>query len=484
MIVLTTRLATHLVHFWRRIFYARLLTARRSLLERVAALLLRHCHSLADAPTVRLAAPEQLEAAYSRRGCALAFSPGEPPLTDDGLAAACELTLEYSVNSSSPRFFNQLSQRVDPVAVAGEWIAATTNTNAMTYEIAPVVTLMERAVIARFAAAVGPRFAAAHDGLFVPGSSIGNLYALLLARDRAAPSLRQTGAAGGPRLVAFVSSDAHFSFAKGAAVLGLGLDNLVRVATDARGRMDVGALRDAVAAARAAGGVPFFVGATAGSTVLGAFDDLKAIRAVCDAERMWLHADAAWGGAALFSPTHRALLDGVDAADSVACSLHKMLGVALQAAVFVARAAGALDSNKYDASYLYQRDKLHASMDLGDRSIQVAAAASRSRHAPTPHSSPHGRSIHSAGGSPTPSRPGSPSRRWAIPASPPASTAASTSPRTSPNASARRAAPSSSRRRRRAPTSASGSCRRRCARCRRPPSSRGATTRSTWWRRT
>ena len=113
MIALTTRIATHLLHYCRRILYLPLLTARRSLLERVAALLLRHCHSLADAPTVRLAAPEQLEAAYSRRGCALAFSPGEPPLTDDGLAAACELTLEYSVNSSSPRFFNQLSQRVD-----------------------------------------------------------------------------------------------------------------------------------------------------------------------------------------------------------------------------------------------------------------------------------------------------------------------------------------------------------------------------------
>lgn len=87
----------------------------------------------------------------------------------------------------------------------------------------------------------------------------------------------------------------HYSIAKAASLLGLGLDNVVKVETDAMGRMIPQALKEAVAAARAGGGEPFFVGATSGTTVLGSFDPLDGLADVCRDEGLWLHCDVSVG---------------------------------------------------------------------------------------------------------------------------------------------------------------------------------------------
>ncbi len=319
----------------------RRMRARRSLTRRVASML---CDYLAPeaasaAPVVRLSDPEHIEAVFEQAGCALPMGAEDAPVSESVIEKAVTRVLEYSVCVNSPYFYNQLYGRADPVSIVGDWVSTAVNANVHTYEVAPVFTLMERHTIARIARAIGARFEREHDGLFVPGSSIANMYAMHLARHRAAPSIRTAGASAGPRLVAFVSTEAHYSFLKSAQLLGLGSENLVKVGVDrATGSMDPMQLRDAVRAAVESGGTPFFVGATAGSTVRGAFDPLRALARVClECGGMWLHVDGAWGGAALFSPTHRDDLDGCDLADSFCLSAHKMLGAALQCAVFVTR---------------------------------------------------------------------------------------------------------------------------------------------------
>ena len=322
--------------------------------------------------TVKLASPDELRAKFAAAGCALPLAADQPPVEQAALLEACRLVLECSVRTNHPLFFNQLFGKTDPVAVCGEWITAACNTNNHTYEVAPVYTLLEREVLARFATALGGKFATAHDGLFVPGTSIGTLYGLLLARHRACPEVNAKGAAAAGRLVAFVSAEAHYSYLKSARVMGLGTDNLIKVAADASGAIDVAALRAAIAAARDAGGVPFFVGATAGTTVIGAFDPLRALRKVCDDEGgLWLHVDGAWGGAALLSPAHAHLCDGAGDADSFAVSLHKMLGATLQCSLLLTPHEGALKAaNATQAAYLFQPDKLYAELDQGDKTIQ------------------------------------------------------------------------------------------------------------------
>lgn len=134
-----------------------------------------------------------------------------------------------------------------------------------------------------------------------------------------------------PKLVLFTSEDAHYSVKKFAAFLGLGTDNVHLVRTDRRGKMDPQHLEDLVMRCIETDGKslqldfwrhlsqpyqigvkPFMVSATAGTTVIGAFDPLEQIADICKKYGMWLHVDAAWGGGALMSKKHRSKLQGIE----------------------------------------------------------------------------------------------------------------------------------------------------------------------------
>lgn len=110
----------------------------------------------------------------------------------------------------------------------------------------------------------------------------------------------------------FASEDAHYSSAKLASFMGIGSDNVYKIKTCDRGKMQVEHLESEVQRAKAEGATPFMVVATAGTTVLGAFDPIEDIADLCAKYPMWLHIDAAWGGGALVSKKHRQLLKGIE----------------------------------------------------------------------------------------------------------------------------------------------------------------------------
>jgi glutamate/tyrosine decarboxylase-like PLP-dependent enzyme len=250
-----------------------------------------------------LRSPDEIKARFAALGCDVSLmgasgTEEQLPHDVDVLLAAVDETLESSVRTGHPLFQNQLFAGADPISIGGELLISATNTNVHTYEVAPVFTLVEQAVTEKVAALAGWRAGA--DGLFTPGGSISNMYGMQLARAAADPDFLTRGASGGKRLVGFVSDDSHYSYAKAARLLGIGSDNLVRVATeDATGKMDLAALDEAVRAVeRDANALPFFVGSTAGTTVRGAFDDLGEISALCarSPSPLWHHVDASWGG--------------------------------------------------------------------------------------------------------------------------------------------------------------------------------------------
>jgi len=329
-------------------------------------------------PVVKLTSPSDMEAAFEEAGTSLELADVESTTPLHTLSNVMDTTLDLSVRTEHPYFLNQLFGAADPIGIAADWAVVAANTAVHTYEVAPVFTIIEQKVLHKIARCVGGRFSESHEGLFVPGGSVSNIYSLHLARAWKVPEFNRKGMAGGPRLVAFTSAQSHYSYKKAAMLLGLGSDNLVGIHCDAKGALLADELEAAILQAKADGDLPFFVGATAGTTVAGAFDPFNAIADICDRHSLWLHVDGAWGGSVMFSSNKqvRSLLDGAGRADSFSWNGHKQMGMPLQCSAFLTSHVGALKScNGTCAAYLFQPDKLYAEHDLGDKTIQCGRRA-------------------------------------------------------------------------------------------------------------
>lgn len=116
----------------------------------------------------------------------------------------CRAVIRYSVKTGHPRFFNQLFSGLDPHALAGRIITESLNTSQYTYEIAPVFVLMEEEVLRKLRALVGW---SSGDGIFCPGGSISNMYAVNLARYQRYPDCKQRGLRTLPPLALFTSKE-------------------------------------------------------------------------------------------------------------------------------------------------------------------------------------------------------------------------------------------------------------------------------------
>ncbi|XP_036374781.1 glutamate decarboxylase 1 [Megalops cyprinoides] len=295
----------------------------------------------------------------------------EQPENLEQLLVDCRDTLKYGVKTGHPRFFNQLSSGLDIVGLAGEWLTSTANTNMFTFEISPVFILMEEIVLKKMHEKVGWEEDKG-DGIFCPGGSMCNLYSVLLARYHHFPEVKKKGMAALPKLVLFTSEQSHYSIKKAAMVLGIGTENVFVVKCDERGKMIPRELELCINRAKSEGYTPFYVNATAGTTVFGAFDPLPDIADICQRHGLWMHVDAAWGGGLLLSKRHCTKLRGIERASSVTWNPHKMMGVPLQCAALLVREKGLLqECNQLRADYLFQPDKHYdVSYDTGDKSIQ------------------------------------------------------------------------------------------------------------------
>lgn len=198
------------------------------------------------------------------------------------------------------------------------------------------------------------------------------MYVMSMARHQRYPDCKSRGMQGVPTLRLYTSEHAHYSIKKGAFFLGFGTDNLVTIPCDQQGRMRADALEAAIQADKAKDFVPLLVNATAGTTVVGAFDPFQEIADVCRRQNVWFHIDGCLGACALVSPKLRGLLAGAEFADSLAWNPHKGMGIPLQCSAVFTRHDGLMsDAHCAGARYLFQQDKFYdVSFDTGDKSIQ------------------------------------------------------------------------------------------------------------------
>jgi glutamate/tyrosine decarboxylase-like PLP-dependent enzyme len=163
------------------------------------------------------------------------------------------------------------------------------------------------------------------SGLFVTGTSMANLIAVLVARRQAlgAGVRRQGIAAAGQHLTAYTSSGAHGCIAQAMDLAGLGTDVLRIIPVNQQHEMDIHALAEAIAQDQSAGLIPFFIAATAGTVDAGAIDNLTAIAGIAQREKIWFHVDGAYGALAMLAPDIAPRLAGIERADSLAFDFHK-----------------------------------------------------------------------------------------------------------------------------------------------------------------
>jgi L-2,4-diaminobutyrate decarboxylase len=253
-------------------------------------------------------------------------------------------------------------------ALAAEVILAGLNQSMDSFDQAPIATVLEQKLVRWLGDEAGLPPTA--GGTMTPGGTVSNYTALLLARDAWCQThlgwrVQERGLppeAGRFRILC--SELAHFSVAKSAAQLGLGTGAVVPVAADADYQMCPRDLARQLARLKAEGLIPIAVVATAGTTDFGSIDPIEAVVAAARAAGAWVHVDAAYGGALLFSERHRGRLAGLELADSVTLDFHKLFWQPISCGALLVRDAARFDLIKLNADYLNPEE--HEALGIPD----------------------------------------------------------------------------------------------------------------------
>ncbi|RUT79405.1 pyridoxal phosphate-dependent decarboxylase family protein [Ancylomarina longa] len=313
-----------------------------------------------DAPIVKFRTPADLDKIIH-------FTVDTAGVSENEFLDLLDKYLEYSVHTGNKQFLNQLYSGFNFPAFIGEIFSTLANTSMYTYEVAPVATSIEKEMIALMNSYTGYSDG---DGIFVTGGSNANLIAMFSARNRILPDSRFEGYDRKVKLKAFVNEQAHYSFDTAANVLGIGSKNVVKVKSDVTGKMIPAELEKNILETIARNEKPFFVAATCATTLLGAYDPLDEIAAICKKYKLWLHADGSFGGSLILSDQYKALMKGIERTDSFAWNPHKLMNIPLICSALLVKKRGTLQHNITDINADYIFHDIDEIEDLGKKSIQ------------------------------------------------------------------------------------------------------------------
>ncbi|MBU3071423.1 putative pyridoxal-dependent aspartate 1-decarboxylase [Aestuariicella sp. G3-2] len=292
--------------------------------------------------------------------------------------------VSQSVHTSSPGFVGHMTSALPYFMLPLAKIVTALNQNLVKVETSKAFTPMERQVLGMLHRLIFSESDTFYDqwlhhaghalGAFCSGGTVANITALWAARNHrlGEQNIAREGlygalqSAGLKGLAVLISRRGHYSLAKAVDLLGLGRNQLVAIDTDEHYRVDVEAMRHKARQLEAEGiGVLSIVG-LAGATETGSVDDLQALADLSEELRCHFHVDAAWGGATLFSDTHRSLLAGIERADSVTIDAHKQFYVPMGAGMVLFKDPERLSSIEHHAEYIIRQ----GSKDLGSHTLE------------------------------------------------------------------------------------------------------------------
>jgi aromatic-L-amino-acid decarboxylase len=289
--------------------------------------------------------------------------PVEPSDIDELIETLAEHALANMQNSAHPRFFARVPSPASLTGILGEWLGVGYNGIASSWGGGSGTSQVELVVVEWLRELMG--FPPGTEGVLVSGGSIGNMTALAAAR------------AAGYDGTVFLSDQTHSSIGRALALLGLADEQIRVVPARDRYRWAFDDVRAALLADRGDGDSRGIVIATAGTTNTGACDPLDALADVCTEQDLWLHVDGAYGAPAAMTEAGRAVLSGLERADSLTLDPHKWLFQPFDVGAVLVRQAGVLEAC-FTMNPEYLRDVLsqaEGEVDMRNRGPELSRRA-------------------------------------------------------------------------------------------------------------
>lgn len=275
---------------------------------------------------------------------------------------------EDSIHLHHPRYMGHQVSPVLPTAALADLVSALLNNGVGVYEMGSPTIAMERIVIQKIANQLG--FSESAGGFLTSGGTLGNLTALLTARQQKAGKNAWKNGTAGQQYAVIVSEQAHYCIDRAVKIMGWGDEGVVKIPVDGSFRMDISSLEKAYNSSIAEGKKIIGVVGNACSTATGSFDPLEEIADFCADHNLWFHIDAAHGGAAAFSEKHASLLDGINRADSVVVDFHKMMmAPSLVTGVIFKESQHSYQTFSQQAKYLWDKEDAEW-YNLGKRTFE------------------------------------------------------------------------------------------------------------------
>ena len=276
--------------------------------------------------------------------------------------------IDKSIHIHHPQYMGHQLCPPAPISALVSLLGELTNNGMAIYEMGPAATAIEKVIIDLIAKKIG--YDENGDGYITSGGTIGNLTALLAARQNATESdIWQDGITD--NLGVMVSSEAHYSVDRALRIMGLGSKGIIKIPVTKDYILNTHLLEEYYDQAVKDGIKVIAVVGSAPSTSTGMYDDLNAIGNFCNQKQLWFHVDGAHGGGAIFSKKYKHLLSGVEKADSVVIDGHKMLMTpALLTFVMFREKNNSYSTFNQKAQYLWEKNQDEEWFNMARRTIE------------------------------------------------------------------------------------------------------------------
>lgn len=289
-----------------------------------------------------------------------------PASLDEALA----VFLRKITRMHHPHYLGHQTSVVAPPAALAELVGALLDPGMGVFEQGTLGVALERIIAEKLAGLAG--WGAQAGGFLTSGGTLGNLTALLCARQVMTDGVAWSYGTSSQPLAFMASAQAHYSVDRAVRTMGLGAQGLISVPTNDRYQLEADKLEPLYQQATERGIRIIGVVASSCSTATGSFDPLPAIADFCEKHKLWLHVDGAHGACVLFSKKHRHLLEGIERADSFILDFHKMLMTPkLATAVVFRNNDSGFRTFSQQASYLWQADEAPEWYNLGKRTFEL-----------------------------------------------------------------------------------------------------------------